>query len=216
MSDSQQTGSRPFTIAVMMIGVAITLSVQTTASEPSSPAVLQPVPLSEEANSFVRGIILLLMPSEYVDDDDWGSQRRIQSGLNVKLDGVKLHTSRRWKEVNHGLWKRTELRLHQPEEKFQIRVDSVPQDDETISRYRLHATARVRIHGRQQQWSNGVKLYSVSGYATADVTLKTEATSNPATHRVPRIHREWLSAGTIGACKRSSHPGIWPISAICH
>jgi len=177
MADSQQTGCHPFTIIVMVIAIGLTPDARaapiTTGTE-SAPATVQPVPLSEEANTFLRGMILLLMPSEYIDDDDWGSQRRIQSGLNVKLNGGKLHTSRRWKEVNHGVWKRTELRLHQPEEKFQIRVELVPQDDEAFSRYRVHATARVRIHGRQQRWTNGVKVYSASGDATADVTLKAE------------------------------------------
>jgi hypothetical protein len=174
MADSRPTSSRLFAHVVIVVAVGFMMDVRGTAGMRSTTAISQPIALSEEANLFLRGMILLLVPSEYLDDDEWGRQRRIQSGLNVKLDGGKLHTSRRWKEVNHGVWKRTEVRLHQPEEKFQIQVEVIPQNDKALSRYRIHAAARVRVHGRQQRWSNGVKLYSASADATADVTFKAE------------------------------------------
>ncbi len=176
MDESRQTGKRLFAIVLIAVTCGHSPNVLVAADGRSASTAVQPVELSEEANEFFRGMLLLLIPEEYVDEDDWGSQRRVQSGLKVKLDGVKLHTSRRWKQVNHGLWKRTELRLHQPEEKFQLRIEFLPQENEDLSRYRLHATARIRIHGRQQRWANGVKLYSASGDATADVTLRSDIT----------------------------------------
>jgi len=174
MDELRSTGNRLFTIVLVALTCGFTPDVRVAGEDRSATIAVQPVALSEEANEFLRGLLLLLIPDEYVDDDDWGRQRRIQSGLNVKLDGIKLHTSRRWKNVNHGLWKRTEIHLHQPEQKFQLRVECIPQENEAASRYRLHAKARIRIHGRQQQWTNGVRIYSVSGDATADVTLKAD------------------------------------------
>ena len=54
-------------------------------------------PMSPQAVQFVRGMALMLLPETYSDDDDWGNQKRIQSGLNVRMDGLRLYTSRRWK-----------------------------------------------------------------------------------------------------------------------
>lgn len=176
MDVSRQTRNHLFAIVLTAVTYGHSPNTLLAADNRPTSAAIQPVALSEEANEFLRGMLLLLIPEEYVDEDNWGRQRRIQSGLNIKLDEDKFHTSRRWKLVNHGLWKRTELRLHQPEEKFQLRIEFLPQSDGDVSRYRLHATARVRIHGRQQRWANGVKLYSASGDATADVTLKSDVT----------------------------------------
>ncbi|MEO2031914.1 MAG: hypothetical protein ABGZ35_07495, partial [Planctomycetaceae bacterium] len=136
--------------------------------ETETPRVGEPMALSAEAAEFLRATTLLLVPHSVVDEDDWGQTRRIQSGLNVRLDGVQLRTSRRWKNVKHGEWKRVEVTMLDPAERFELQVEIIPQDDPVASLYRVRAKVRVGIKGRQQRWANGVKLYSISGEAIAD------------------------------------------------
>lgn len=136
---------------------------------PSAPP--QPIPLSPEATEFLRATILLLAPHTSVDEDDWGRTKRVQSGLNVRLDGLQLRTSRRWKEVRHGTWNRAEVILEDPGEDFDLAVSVLPQNEENVSLHRIRAGARVRVRGRQQRWTNGVKLYSISGEGIAHVVL---------------------------------------------
>lgn len=126
-------------------------------------------PLAPEANQFLRGMALMLMPTTYTDDDDWGQQKRIQSGLNVGFDGLRLDTSRRWKEVNHGSWKRVDATLVEPQEHFRLKVSLLPRIEHDVPRYRIHASARLRATGRQQRWNFGVKLYSISADVLADL-----------------------------------------------
>lgn len=128
-------------------------------------------PFTPEATQFVKGMVLLLLPQTYSDDDDWGSEKRIQSGLNVDLDGLKLKTSRRWKNVNHGTWQRVDATLVDPREHFDLQISILPKQERGLSRYRIRAKLRIRATVRQQQWSYGAKLYSLSADVVADVRL---------------------------------------------
>ncbi|MEZ6039367.1 MAG: hypothetical protein R3C20_02600 [Planctomycetaceae bacterium] len=150
-----------------------------------------PVTLSDEAHDFLRGMILLLLPEEFSDDDGWGNQRRIQSGLNVDISRGKLHTSRRWKNVNHGVWARVSARLVNPENTFQLRVTQLPNGTDEVAapsvgtgeftkpestRYSVECDVLVKAIGQRQQWNWGLSLWSVS--ADVDVGAKLLALVN--------------------------------------
>ena len=140
----------------------------------SQPVLIIPpeeTPLAPEATQFIRGMALLLLPDVYTDDDDWNKQKRVQSGLNIKLDGLRLDTSRRWKNVNHGAWQRIDATLLDPQNHFQMAISLLPRTEEGDPRYRVRASMRLRATGRHQLWSFGAKLYSMSADMIADVTV---------------------------------------------
>jgi len=127
--------------------------------------------LSPHAIQFAKGMAILLLPESFEDDDDWGNTKRVQSGLNVKMDGLKVHTSRRWKDVRHGTWRRVTAVLVNPEEVFQLEISLLPRKSEGAPRYRVRAAIRLNVTGQQQQWNLGLKLYSISAVAEADLTF---------------------------------------------
>ncbi len=116
---------------------------------------------------------LILLPPTYSDDDDWGSTKKIQSGLNMKLDGLELKTSRRWKDVNHGLWKRVGAKLVDPDKFFDLQIWLLPQEKAGQPRYHITAKLRLAVTVRQQRWTRGVKVYSVSSDILTDVSIDT-------------------------------------------
>lgn len=124
-----------------------------------------------EATDFIRGIALLLIPPVFDDDDGWGDETRIQSGLNIRFNDGQLQTNRRWKHVNHGNWLQATGKLVDPEERFQLNAARLPDSEKGTQRYEVEVSARLRVTGRQQQWSYGVMLWSISAEAVADVTL---------------------------------------------
>lgn len=128
-------------------------------------------PLSPEATNFIKGMALMLLPSTYTDDDDWNLHKRVQSGLNVEFKGLKLDTSRRWKEVRHGTWQRVDATLIDPENHFQLAISLLPRTEVDEPRYRVRAKMRLRAVARQQRWNFGVQLYSVSADVVADVSF---------------------------------------------
>ncbi|MCP4512261.1 MAG: hypothetical protein GY826_38330 [Fuerstiella sp.] len=128
-------------------------------------------PLPSHAVQFVKGMAILLLPESFRDHDDWGKTKRVQSGLNVKVKGLKVHTSRRWKNARHGTWRRVTAVLVDPAEFFQLRISLLPEKNEGRTRYRIRASTRLNVHGQQQQWNLGLKLYSISAVAEADLTF---------------------------------------------
>jgi hypothetical protein len=106
-----------------------------------------------EAIEFIRTVALLLIPHEFADDDDWGNKTRVQSGLNMRFDDGLLKTSRRWKHINHGDWRQASGMLVNPDETFRLQAAGLPDPDQGTQRYVIDVAARLRVTGRQQQWS---------------------------------------------------------------
>lgn len=129
------------------------------------------MPLPPQAVQFLRGIAVMLLPERISDEDDWGREKRIQSGLDVDFDGLRIDTKRRWKNVNHGTWQRVDATLVNPKEHFQLGLAILPRKSEESPRYRLNVSLRLRAVGRQQHWNYGVRLYSVSADATIDADI---------------------------------------------
>lgn len=127
--------------------------------------------IPEEAVQFIRGIALLLLPDRFEDDDGWGEQTKVQSGLDWDWDDGRLETRRRWKSVNHGSWLQASGELVDPATTFQLRATRIADSPTGAARYDIRATARLRVTARQQQWSYGVRLWSISADAIADVSL---------------------------------------------
>lgn len=133
----------------------------------------EPQKLTPAATEFIKGLALILLPPKFTDDDDWGNTKRIQSGLNMKLDGFELKTSRRWKDVRHGLWRRVDATLIDPIKFFDLQIWLLPKTDDNQPRYRISASLRIAVTVRQQQWNRGLKVYSVSSDILTDVSVDT-------------------------------------------
>lgn len=127
--------------------------------------------LPEQGIQFIRGIALLLMPESFDDEDGWGRETRIQSGLDVDFDDGRIETKRRWKSVNHGSWLQGAGQLVDPETTFSLKATQLPDPDAKTQAYLVQASARLRVTGRQQQWNYGVMLWSLSADAVADIRL---------------------------------------------
>ncbi len=152
-------------VAVTTIGFAVS-SAQDIPVGPVEETLLPP-----PAIQLLKGMAILLLPESFEDDDDWGKTKRVQSGLNVTLDGLKVHTSRRWKDARHGTWRRVTAVLVNPKDFFQLQISLLPRKSKGVPRYRVRASTRLNITAQQQQWNLGLKLYSISAVAEADLTF---------------------------------------------
>lgn len=152
--------------------------------------------LPPASSELIHGLVLLLLPDTFDDEDDWGREARIQSGLNVDFEDGRLQTSRRWKHVNHGSWKRVSGHLKSPAETLRLQLQRLPEAVDGAARYQLQAAATFRATGRQQQWNYGVMLWSISAEAEFDValdaTLRVQQSAaivdgRPSLQLVPRV-----------------------------
>jgi len=140
---------------------------------------VDPVLLDEQnqpaPRDLLTNIVLKLLPDEYVDDDDWGKTSERWDGLKVHLDGLRIKTKRRKKEVNHGDWQRYTIRLVDAEERFRVEATNMRQAEDGRLAMDIAINAPLSLHARHARWVKGVQLYSVEAAADADVQLEVTA-----------------------------------------
>ena len=124
-----------------------------------------------KARSLLKDLVMNQLPHEYVDDRKWGGTCRRWDGLKIRVDGLDIRTKRRWKEVNHGTWKKYAMELVDPDEQFEMEVDQFQSTGPGAFSFQLLVRARLNVLARWQQWNHGVRLWSASAQGTADVEL---------------------------------------------
>lgn len=129
----------------------------------------QPVPA--EVQNFIRELALVLLPPKFDDEDGWGDEKKIESGLDIDFDDGKIKTHRRWKSVNHGSWIRASGSLVEPEKTMTLKIFRRAGADATEQIYRIQLLARANVSGTQQQWNHGVMFWSVTADAEADIQI---------------------------------------------
>jgi hypothetical protein len=122
--------------------------------------------------SLLTTLVVDNLPGDYEDTKKWGQTRKRWDGLHIRIDGLKVDTKRRWKTVNHGTWQRYRVTLVDPEEHLRVRVVHLHRVGPGKIGFDLLLDARLNVWGRLQEWNNGLRLFSLSGEAQADVELQ--------------------------------------------
>lgn len=148
-------------------------------SEPERRESVKVTPQSlEELGRWVTGLARRHLPHKFRDDRKWGGTTRRWDGVKFDLDGLRLDTERRWKEVNHGEWRRYEVQLLDPQREFVIALRRLETDERGRLKMTVDVSSAVRVHGRVAKWNRGVQLYSIGADAraklqtTLDLTLE--------------------------------------------
>lgn len=138
----------------------------------------------EQARRSVQWLTELALrnaPRVYDGDKDWGDQKKLWAGVRMKLDGFKLKTHRRWREVNHGRWMRYEVRLPKAQASNAPKA-TIHQVRPIISetgqeRWEIESSVAtpMTFTARIQRWNLGVKLYSLT--ISGDLRVRLNATS---------------------------------------
>ncbi len=184
MGDNSDTGRT--TRSIRLIAVILLAPVAELAAQPPAAAgtdsAIPAVVAAEESSTenagpskfdeLVTQIVLDTMPHEIVRDKDWGKTRQMWDGVRIRWEGNRLDTRRRWKTVNHGTWKRYEVRLVDPEQRFAVQVESPQAQQDGRVGFVAQVDAAIDVFGRVAQWERGVQLLSLSAEATAVVRLR--------------------------------------------
>jgi hypothetical protein len=125
----------------------------------------------ERLQSTLRSLAIANLPDRYVDEKDWNKTDRRIDGVDVTFYRGKFETRRKWKEVNHGLWKRYEIELIDPVNRLQASVLDVRLDEQGTPRFRMSLRAPLIARGQAAQWALGVQVFSLGAEATAEVEL---------------------------------------------
>ncbi|MDA1050862.1 MAG: hypothetical protein O3C40_10340 [Planctomycetota bacterium] len=124
------------------------------------------------SKDLLRQLALAAIPETYENAKHWGGTTRVWNGVRVSLDGLRLKTKRRWRDVNHGTWKRYRAWLIDPEKQFDLRIENVRPAEGSSVAFEIAIDAKLGLFARLSQWERGVQLISLSTDAEAVVRLR--------------------------------------------
>ncbi len=138
------------------------------------PSDLGPTPSElQELSHWVRWFALKNLPPNIEDNRKWGKQRKVYDGVDMKWDGLRLDTKRRWKLVNHGTWSRYFIEFVDPANRLQIQVISLqPHATGKSFSTRIKIVAPLKVFARVSQFQRDIQWISVSVQADATVALE--------------------------------------------
>jgi hypothetical protein len=123
------------------------------------------------------------MPRTLEGDKDWGHTTKVWSGVKVRLDGFKLKTKRRHREVEQGRWVRYAVTL--PDARAanaaQVtihRVQPTVGESPGQSRWTIDSSivAPMTFTARVQRWNLGVKLFSMT--VSGDLRVRMDSSAS--------------------------------------
>ena len=114
------------------------------------------------------------IPRTMSGDKNWGDTKRVWAGVKMRIDGFKLRTNRRYRELEQGRWIKYEVTL--PDVPPAIEITNVsPDTDATTGEQNWMITSSVvspmDFEARIQRWNLGVKIFSVTVRGKARIRL---------------------------------------------
>ncbi len=117
------------------------------------------------------------IPRTMSGNKNWGETKRVWSGVKIRLDGFKLRTNRRYKELEQGRWVKYEATLPDVPPTIKI-TDVIPHIDATTGVQSWMITSSVvspmEFEARIQRWNLGVKLFSLTVRGKARIRLNSK------------------------------------------
>lgn len=124
------------------------------------------------AKRLLRDLALAAIPERYNDEKRWGKQKRVWNGVHISLDGLRVKTKRKWRDVNHGTWERYQAWLIDPEEQFDLRIENIRPTEGGRIAFDIFIDAHLGLFARLSEWQVGVQLISLSTDAEAVVRMR--------------------------------------------
>jgi hypothetical protein len=126
---------------------------------------------SPEFQQWITDLVREQLPKDYEKRKNWGHTVRSFDGVSIRVEDGRIKTHRKYAQKNDGEWQHYRLTLHDPAEKFDIRITNIRKLPDGKVGLDVNAVATLDAFGRQSQWEHGLQIYSVSAEATARVRL---------------------------------------------
>lgn len=136
----------------------------------------------QAALQWLGDLALRNMPRQYKGDKDWGKTKRVWAGVHMRMDGLKLRTHRRHREVKHGRWIRYEVAvLPPPAAQPKIVIETAARQTDTATdtnRWGIDSTLELPMQftARVQRWNLGVRAVSMTVTGTMRLNVNVRGT----------------------------------------
>ncbi|MGB7329041.1 MAG: hypothetical protein WBD31_29440 [Rubripirellula sp.] len=160
---------------------------RTVVGQPASAAASVSMPIDAAgAKASVQWLVdkaLVELPRTFDGDKGWGDTKRVWAGVSTKMDGLKLKTHRKFRNVDHGRWIQYEVTLPNPgaARNVDVTINSVTPVVDPASgqeRWKIDSTIVAPVHfgARVQRHNLGIQLFSVTVTGKMKVRMTSSAT----------------------------------------
>ena len=119
-----------------------------------------------------RGFLVKNMPSPlYEDAPNWGHQANVLKRIDLKGRGTKLHFEKSYSLKNHGTWRKIQVHAANPADTLVFDIRNIQRPESGRLTFDVFMAIDSRIEYEQQEWANGLRLYSGSARVDARVKL---------------------------------------------
>lgn len=140
------------------------------------PSTVLPETASAAMLDFLASIIRDNIPEKHLEDKDWNQTKKVYAGIKLRREGLRVETERRWKTVNHGLWRKYELKLVDPQRTLIVRLSEVYWQPDGRLHANLTVICELDATAWQTRYNFDVRLYSVQVDARVRMVLDLETT----------------------------------------
>jgi hypothetical protein len=130
------------------------------------------------------------IPRDFEKRDGWGRQAGIVTGVRVRQQNGLPRLSKRTKLVNHGMWRRYRIALHNPAEKLRFSIHDVHAGENGGLTFKFLVSARVRCTAESEFWNYGLRTGST--IIQADATVRIAAPFSVSGHETSPDKKGWF------------------------
>lgn len=162
----------PTCLVLILFAVAATTQAGESPEQAVAVQVDAPSTASRALADAFANVVSASIPIEYEKRKDWGKTKKIVSGLKFADFDIK----RRHKPVKHGVWKHYKVKLSDPDNNLQVRIEQLRTLDGSRVAFTLVVHADLSLWGRAKVYEYGVHLIAleVVGHTTMDLRLDCE------------------------------------------
>jgi len=129
----------------------------------------------------IRGILIESLPERIENEEHWGDQKEIFSGVRIERVEGRLRAEKRTRAVNHGLWQRVSVMPIDPEKNLEFQILDARSIGPQKVAFELTASAPLEGTARIERWRMGVKMLNFTTEAQATIRLRLRG---EVTHRM--------------------------------
>ncbi|HEY4233185.1 MAG TPA: hypothetical protein VGM76_07150, partial [Lacipirellulaceae bacterium] len=131
---------------------------------------------SEAIANIAAGMIADAIPRDYEKYKDWGSTKRITTGLDFHGHVWDPKIDRRKSEVNDGVWKHYRVTLVEPEKNLVVRIENLRSVAAGQVAFTLDISAKVHGWAQARVYKDGIPLgsYTAEGDSVIDLSIDGE------------------------------------------
>jgi len=111
-----------------------------------------------------------LPPILYEDAPNWGHQANVLKRIDLRGKGSMLHFEKIYTLKNHGEWRKIQMRAPNLADNLVFDIRNLQRPESGKLAFDIFMSMDTEIEYEQQNWANGLRLYS--GSATVDARLK--------------------------------------------